>query len=149
MDDLKKLTLPKQLLAGGGIAVFIFSFFEWFSISVKGGLGGFGADVGGGNGWDVGFLWGGLPALAGLAAAAIVLLPVFNVSLPDGAPWDMIAAICGATGALVALKFLIGEDDGGYVEVSRSFGLFIDTLGGIAMCAGGVMTLMNQNKAAS
>ena len=149
MDELKKLTLPKQLLAGGGVLVFFFSFFEWFSASLKGGLGGFGVEAGGGNGWDVGFLWGGLPALAGLAAAAIVVLPVFKVALPDGAPWDMISAICGLTGALVLLKFLIGEDGGAYIEFGRSFGLYIAAIAGIAMCAGGVMTLMNQNKASS
>lgn len=140
MDDIKKLTLPKQLLVGGGVLTFIFSFFDWFTVG-GGSIGGYELPEFGGNGWDVGFLWGGLPALAGLAAAAIILLPLFNVKLPEDVPWGMIAAICGLTGALVVLKLLFGEDG-----TDRAFGLYLASLGGAAMTAGGVMTLMDQNK---
>ncbi len=140
MDEIKKLTLPKQLLAGGGVVVFLFSFFSWFSFELGGYAGFAGIDTSV-NGWDVGFLWGGLPAIAGLAAALIVLLPVFKVALPDGAPWELIASICGCIGALVVLKLLTGE-----TGFDRAFGLYIAAIGGAAMCAGGVMSLMNQNK---
>ena len=150
MDEIKKLTLPKQLLAGGGVLLFIFSFFDWFSIG--------GGRVGSGafsyaipeysaNAWEteaVGFFFGVLPVLAGLAAAALVLLPVFGVKLPDGAPWEMITAICGCVGALVVIELLKGES-----PADRAFGLIVAAIAGAAMCAGGVMTLMNQNKSAS
>ena len=51
--DLTKLTLGDKVLAGSGLALFIFSFFPWFGVDGYGG---------GGNAWDVGFFTGILPS---------------------------------------------------------------------------------------
>lgn len=137
--DLDKLTTADKVIAGSAILLLIFSFFPWFKVSVEG----FGSESG--NGWDVGFLWAGVPVLLGLAMLAYVIITRFSpqTRLP-AAPWGVILLAAGALAALlVLLKLLIGEDDEGLsivgVEVSRSFGLFLATLAALGLAAGGFL----------
>jgi len=136
VDDLNKLGPARLLLAAGGLVLFIASFLEWFSVDTGGILGSsFSLTA---NGWDVGFLWGGLPALLGLALAVLILLPVFakDLKLPAEVPWLLIYAIAGiVAGALVILKLLIGESD----PWDRSYGLYLAAIAGIATLIGGIL----------
>jgi hypothetical protein len=135
--DINKLSTPEKIISVSGIVLFIASFLPWFKVSVSG----FGSASG--NGWDVGFLWGGIPTLIGMVMVAHVLISNFaeNVKLPE-APWAKIHMIGGIIAAvLVVLKLLIGESDEGIVgvEVSRQFGLFLATLAAIGLGAGGFL----------
>ena len=72
---MDKLTTSDKVVAGSGLLLFIASFLPWFGVE------GFNVH---GNGWDVGFFWGGIPALLGLAAAGVVLATKLgDVKLPD------------------------------------------------------------------
>ena len=52
--DLTKLTKADKILFGAGIVFLVSTFLDWFTVSIAG----FSA---GATGWDVGFLWAGLP----------------------------------------------------------------------------------------
>lgn len=138
--DLKKLSLGDQIIGGSGIVLFIVSFFTWFKVEVQGfgGLGG----AGSANAWDLGFLVGPFPVLIGLLMAAYVGVHNFapQVKLPE-APYGLILFIAGCVAAaLVVLKLLIGEGDGGLgdiVEVKRGFGIFLGALAAIGLAVGG------------
>jgi hypothetical protein len=135
--DINKLSMPEKIISASAIVLFIASFLPWFEVSVAG----FGGATG--NGWDVGLLWGGIPTLLGLVMLAHVVISNFasNVSIPD-APWPKIHMIAGiVAAALVVLKLIIGEDDGGFdgVEVNRQFGLFLATLAALGLAAGGFL----------
>lgn len=134
--DLSKLTTSDKIVAGSGILLFIASFLPWFGID------GF---SGSGNGWDVGFFWGGIPALLGLAAAGIVLASkLADVTLPDlPIPWGQAFLGIGVLAALIVLlKLLLGYEVCGFgacVDFDRKWGLFLASLAAIGLAAGGFL----------
>jgi hypothetical protein len=132
--DLSKLSTTDKVIAGSGLVLFIASFLPWF--------GKLGVD---GNGWDVGFLWGGLPALLGLLSAAVVLgTKLGNMKLPDlPATSGQIMLGAGALSAvLVVLKLLIGYKACGFnicLHLDRKFGLFLAAIAAVGLAYGGFM----------
>jgi hypothetical protein len=150
--DFSKLKTSDWLIGGGGIVLFIASFLPWFKVSVSCGGVGFGGSATG-NGWDVGFLWAGVPVILGLAMVAYVAIKAFapDTNLPDlPIPWSQALLGAGALATLLILiKLLIGEDGGGSgfgcsVDVSRSFGLFLAFLASAAMTAGAFLKFQEE-----
>ncbi len=139
--DLSKLSTADKVIAGSGILLFIFSFFPWYGID----LGPFGSVTG--NGWDVGFLWGGLPALLGLALAVVVLLPMFaaDVKLPDlPVTWGQaILGVAVFAAFWVILKLLIGESG-----LDREIGMFLAALAAAGLAAGGFLKFQEEKSGA-
>jgi hypothetical protein len=131
--DLNKLTMPEKLISGSAIVLFIASFLPWFKISFLG------SDITG-NGWDVGFFWGGIPTILGLVMLAHIVLTKLasNVSVPD-LPWARIHLIAGiVAAAIVVLKLLMGHSEIG-VDFDRAFGLFLAALAAIGLAVGGFL----------
>lgn len=132
--DLNKLTTSDKVVAGSGLLLFIASFLPWFGVD------GFSES---GNGWDTGFLWGGIPALLGLAAAAVVLATKLgDVKLPDlPITWGQAILAAGVLSALlVVLKLLIGEEACAFdvcIDFDRKWGLFLAALAAIGLAVGG------------
>lgn len=134
--DLSKLSTSDKVIAGSGIVLFIASFLPWFKVEAFG----FSATA---NGWDVGFIWAGLPALIGLLAAGIVLatklgtmeMPRMQVSTGQA------MLIAGAIAAFfVVLKLLMGEDG----PVDRAWGLFVATIAALGLLAGGYLAFQEE-----
>lgn len=131
--DINKLSTPEKIISVSAIVLFIASFLPWFKVSFLG------SSITG-NGWDVGFLWAGIPTLLGLAMLAHVAISNFaeNVKLPE-LPWPKVHLIAGCLAALlVVLKFLIGESEVG-VDFDRAFGLFIAAIAAIGLGVGGFL----------
>jgi hypothetical protein len=147
--DLSKLKPGDWVLGVSGIVLFISSFLPWFGKSFDAGFGVRGSVSG--NGWDTGFLWGGIPALLGIALVGLVVVQRFtDVELPDvgSLGWGMISLIAGAVGGgLVVLKLLIGYSEFG-VSLDRKWGLFVATAAGIGLVVGGFLR-MQEEKAGS
>ncbi|MEM9037120.1 MAG: hypothetical protein AAGA99_24380 [Actinomycetota bacterium] len=134
MDQLKQLTQGQQIFAGGAAVLFIAYFLPWFSLDA------FGVSANA-NGSDVGALFGTIPMLLGLVMLAVIVLRAVkpDVQLPD-LPWPQVTFGVGVfAGAMVLLKLIIGEDDGGLGIISRSFGLYLATIAALAMAAGGFL----------
>ena len=132
--DLSKLTRSDRIIAGSGIVLFIASFLPWFKISSV-------IDYSW-NGWDVGFLWGGLPALLGLVSAGIVLgTKLGNMEMPKMSfSSGQAMLVAGAvSAALVVLKLLTG-----YHSVDRAWGLFLATLAALGLLAGGFLAFQEE-----
>jgi hypothetical protein len=141
--DLNKLTTPEKIISASAIVLFIASFLPWFKISFLG------SDITG-NGWDVGFFWGGIPTILGLVMLAHIVLTKLanNVTVPE-LPWPRIHLIAGVVaGAIVVLKLLMGHSEIG-VDFDRAFGLFLAALAGIGLAAGGFLYYKETNGAAT
>lgn len=144
--DLSKLSTSDRVVAGSGLLLFIASFLPWFGID------GF---SGSGNGWDVGFLWGGIPALLGLAAAGVVLATKLgDMKLPD-LPVTWGQAILGAgvlSALLVVLKLLMGYEVCGFgscIDLDRKWGLFVAAIASIGLAVGGYLKFQEGDDAAA
>jgi hypothetical protein len=132
--DINKLSTPEKIIGVSGIVLFIASFLPWFTYSA--GIYDFSA-----NGWDTGFLWGGIPTLLGLVMVGHVVLSNFaeNVKLPE-LPWPRVHMIAGiVAAALVVLKLLVGAKGGGVVTLDRGFGLILAAIAAIGLGVGGFL----------
>ena len=152
--DLSKLSTADKVISGSAIGLFIFMFFDWFEVSFGGSSDVFSASAGG-NGFDVGFIWGVFPMLLGFLMLAIVALRAFSpdTDLPD-LPFSygrLLLGLGGLAGFLVTLKLIIGEDDEGIpgIEISRQFGLFAATLFAIGLGVGGFLKMQEDDGASS
>jgi hypothetical protein len=140
--DFSKLKTSDWVVGGSAIVLFIGSFLDWFTLDVSG----FGITVGG-NGWDTGFFWAGIPVILGLAMLAVVAIRAFSpdTDLPDlPVGWGQAMLIAGCiAGVIVVLKLLIGHDVAG-VDLDRSFGLFLSALAAVGLAVGGWMKFQEE-----
>jgi hypothetical protein len=137
--DLSKLTQSDKVVAGSGILLFIASFLPWFKIDIFGGSHTL-------SGWD-NFLLGGLPALLGLAAAAVILATKMGTAEAPTLPVSWGQAFLGAGGLsalLVVVRLLTGED-----FYDRSWGLFVATIAALAFAGGGYLKFQEEKSGSS
>ena len=131
--DFSKLSMGDKVLAGSGVALFIFSFFPWFGVD---------GYSGGRNGWDF-FFWGIIPVLLGLILVGYVYVTKLNdsIKLPD-LPIEWPLAVLGAAALaalLVVLKLLIGDSVDtpfGGVDLDRKFGVILSAIAAVGLAAG-------------
>jgi hypothetical protein len=152
-SPLDKLSLGDKIIAGSAIGLFIFSFFPWFKLTVPGisgvpGLPTVGSRSVSFSGWDVGFLWAGLPVIIGLAMLAVVAVKAFSpeTKLPDlPVAWGQAMLIAGGLAALLVLLKLLT----GYHSVDRAFGLFLSALCAIGLAVGGFFKMQEEDGSAA
>lgn len=158
--DINKLTRGEQIIGVAAIVFIITTFLPWFTASVEF-LGE--SESTSVNGWDVGFLWGRLPALLALVMLILVILDkLTDIELPSSpVPWVQIQLGLGIVAALlVILKLLIGEDGGASeaemafldelgVEISRAWGLFLAVIAAIALAVGAFLNFNEHKDGAS
>ena len=73
--DLNKLSLGEKIVGGAAIVFIISTFLPWFTARVS--FMGVSRSESG-NGWDVGFLWGRLPALIALVMIIVIVVDKFT-----------------------------------------------------------------------
>jgi hypothetical protein len=138
-DPAALMTLPTgdKIIGVSGLITFVAAFLPWFSVSVLG----VSAHA---SGWDIGFLWAGLPAIVGLALTALVVAQALaGFELPD-LPVTRGQALLGAGGlcaALVLLKLLTG-----YHGTDRSFGIFLAMVSTLGLAAGGYLAFQDEQR---
>ena len=139
--DLTKLSLGDKVLAGSGLALFIFSFFTWFKFEYDLGIYG-GRSSLTQNAWDY-FFTGIVPTLLGLALVAYVVVTkvLDGVELPElPVAWPLVVlGTAGLAAILVVLRLLVGGDDSGTDVLKRGFGLYLSTLSVLGLAGGAFM----------
>jgi len=146
--DFSKMETSDWLIAGGGVALFIFSFFSWFGKHV--GVAGIVSVSYSQNAWSSPLsLLGILLAIA--IAGLLIAMKVFGVELPDlgNFSWDQLFFFGSiGVGVLILLQLLIGASKSG-VTLDRKFGVFLGVLAAAAMVAGGFMKFQAANASSS
>jgi hypothetical protein len=91
--DLSKLNLGEKLVAGGGIALLIFSFFPWLGFS-------YGPFSSSGSAWKFTLCW--IAVVLGVAAAAIAIVKLFDVKKPElgAVTWTQVIFVLTALAVL-------------------------------------------------
>jgi hypothetical protein len=152
--DFSRLKTPDWLVIGGGLAVLIFGFIDWFKVGLTGEerdaleAAGLSTDAPGANGFDF-VLTGLIPWILIVGAAVVMFLLATGMMKAGSAPWTMIILGATALGALlIILRLLIGADASDVFSnvpsdqdrsLDRSAGLWLSALGAIAAAAGGFL----------
>jgi hypothetical protein len=144
VDKFKELKQSDQIIGVAGLLLFIFSFFDWFSISS-------GPFTYSDNGWS-GTL-GLLGIIVGLAAVVVVAIRGFGLAeLPEklgNFEWNQVVGVAAiVSGAFVILQVLVGDSYGG-VDLDRSIGAWLGGLAALALIGGGLLGLGIIKKTAS
>lgn len=130
--DISKFKTSDWLMIGGGVAVLIFTFFNWWQIDIAG-LGSYGT-----NGFEH-FFTGIVPWILFVGVAALTFLSAAGIfKLPANLPAPLIFLGATALGALLILiNLLVGP--GIPSGVDRGIGLFISFIGGVVATVGAVL----------
>lgn len=134
--DFTRFKTPDWLVIGGGLAVLIGGFLDWFSVDGGGS---------GGNAFDF-TLTGLIPWILIVAAAVIAFLRAGGMIKDGGPPWTLIILGLTALGAILLLiRLIIGADASDFGDLpdgvpdfglDRAFGLWLTALGGVVAAVG-------------
>lgn len=122
--DFSRLRRGEQVAGIGGIALFVFLFFDWFS---------------GISGWDSlgGDVTGFVVALAALAAVKLAGLAVMGKRLNVGLPRGAITFVLGSLAVLIILWRGISVPEGAEADP----GYFLGLIAAIAIAVGALLAL--------
>lgn len=138
--DIDRLSDGEKISGISAILLFIFMFFEWFSVEVSGGSGAFHVSASeGGSAWDA-LDW--IPiflVITIIAALAVVALRLTDAAYEPPVPAGTVVSGLGIVSVLLILyRIVITPDAGSFpgisVDVSPAFGIFLGLIaaGGIA-----------------
>src|SRR5262249_21572608 len=129
--DLDKLSQGEKIAGVSSIVLFIFMFFDWFTVEVSGGNGIFRATAtGGGSAWDA-LEW--IPiwlVLTIVIALFVAVLRLTDSRYQPPVSGNAIVAILGGVSFLLILYRIIdppgaGSVPGLSIDVSPAFGIFV------------------------
>jgi uncharacterized membrane protein YhaH (DUF805 family) len=143
--DIEKLGRGEKIAGASAVVLFIFMFFEWFSVSVSGGGGAFDSGaVGSGSAWDA---LDNIPiflVITILVALAVVALRLTDSTFRPPISANAVVAVLGALSALLILYRILDTPGGGSfggvsVNVSPAFGIFVGLIAAAGIAYGGYL----------
>jgi hypothetical protein len=148
--DLDKLSSGEKIAGVSSIVLFIFMFFDWFTVEVTGGNGLLTATVsGGGSAWDA-LDW--IPivlVITILAALGVATLRLIESQYEPPAAANSIVAILGAISFILILYRIIdppgaGSVSGLSIDVSPAFGIFVSLVAAAGIAYGGYKAMQEE-----
>jgi uncharacterized membrane protein YhaH (DUF805 family) len=141
--DIEKLSRGEKIAGVSAVALFIFMFFDWFTVSVSGPGGAFSTGaLGAGSAWDA---LDNIPiflVFTILVVLAVVALRLSDSSFEPPISANAVVAVFGAISVLLILYRIIDTPGGGSlggvsVDVSPTFGIFISLIAAAGITYGG------------
>jgi hypothetical protein len=141
--DIGKLSRGEKIAGVSAVALFVFMFFDWFTVSVSGAGGAFSTGaLGAGSAWDA---LDNIPIflmLTIVAALAVVGLRLSDSTFEPPISANVVVAVLGAISVLLILFRIIDTPGGGSfagvsVDVSPTFGIFISLIAAAGITYGG------------
>ncbi len=138
--DLDRLSDGEKISGISAILLFVFMFFDWFTVEVSGGSGAFSVSASqGGSAWDALDYIPIVLMIAVIAALAVAALRLTDSAYEPPVPGNAVVAGLGIVSVLLILyRIVITPDAGSFpgisVDVSPAFGIFLGLIaaGGIA-----------------
>jgi hypothetical protein len=146
--DLDRLSTGEKIAAGSGILLFIFMFFDWFSVEVSGG-GGLSGSVGSGSAWDALEFIPIVLVVTILAALAVAALRLSDSAYEPPVSANLVVVVLGALSVLLILYRIVDTPGGGSfggfsVDVSPAFGIFISLIAAAGIAYGGYRAMQEE-----
>lgn len=147
--NVDKLSTGEKIAGVSAVLLFIFMFFDWFSVSVSGGSGLFAGAVGGGNAWDV---LDFIPIVLVVTIIAAIGVAVLRLSDGDFEPpvsANTVVAVLGGLSTLLILYRIIDTPGGGSVpglsvDVSPTLGIFLALIAAAGITYGGYRAMQEE-----
>jgi hypothetical protein len=148
--DLDKLSSGEKIAGVSSIVLFIFMFFDWFTVEVSGGNGIFSASASaGGSAWDA-LDWIPIVLVVTIVAGlGIAVLRLMDSPYEPPVSGNAIVAILGAVSFLLILYRIIdppgaGSVPGLSVDVSPAFGIFVSLVAAAGIAYGGYKAMQDE-----
>jgi hypothetical protein len=140
--DVHKLSTGEKISAGSAIALFVFMFFDWFSVDVSG-AGGLSGSLGGGSAWDALEFIPIVLVVAILAALAVAALRLTDSVFEPPVSANLLVTALGGLSILLILYRIVDTPGGGgdfgavSVDVSPAIGIFLGLIAAAGIAYGG------------
>jgi hypothetical protein len=148
--DVDKLSTGEKVAGVSAVLLFIFMFFDWFSVEVSGGSGVFAASaVAGGNAWDALDFIPIVLVVTILAALGVAALRLTDAAYEPPISANAVVSVLGGLSALLILYRIVDTPGGGSVpglsvDVSPAFGIFLSLLAAIGIAYGGYRAMQEE-----
>lgn len=148
--DVDKLSTGEKIAGVSAILLFIFMFFDWFSVEVSGGGGLLvGGAVGAGNAWDALDFIPIVLVVAILAALGVAALRLTDSTFEPPVSANAVVAVLGGLSFLLILYRIIsppGTEDvpGLSVDVSPSLGIFLSLIAAAGLAYGAYRAMQDE-----
>jgi hypothetical protein len=146
MMDADRLSTGEKIAGASAVLLFIFMFFDWFSVEVSGGNGLFSVSAGG-NAWEA-FSWIDLLMLLTIVVTvAVVVIRLADAIVEPPFSLNAAVAILGGLSVLFILYRIIDpplDTDIAGVEISRSIGIYLGLLAAAGITYGGYRAMQEE-----
>jgi hypothetical protein len=148
--DLDKLSTGEKVAGVSAVLLFIFMFFDWFTVEVSGGSGVFAASAtGAGSAWDALDFIPIVLVVTILAALGVAALRLTDSAYEPPISANAVVSVLGGLSVLLIL-FRIVDTPGGAsipglsVDVSPALGIFLSLLAAIGIAYGGYRAMQEE-----
>jgi hypothetical protein len=148
--DLDKLSSGEKVAGVSSVLLFIFMFFDWFTVEVSGGSGVFAASaVGAGSAWDALDFIPIVLVVTILAALAVAVLRLTDAAYEPPISANAVVSVLGGLSVLLILFRIVDTPGGGSVpglsvDVSPALGIFLGLLAAIGIAYGGYRAMQEE-----
>jgi hypothetical protein len=147
--DLDKLSTGEKVAGGSAVLLFIFMFFDWFSVEVSSGSGLFSGTVGGGSAWDALDFIPIFLMITIVAAIGVVLLRLTDSTYEPPISANAVVAVLGGISILLILFRIVDPPGGGSVpgisvDVSPAVGIFLGLIAAAGIAYGGYRAMQEE-----
>lgn len=147
--DLDRLSTGEKIAAGSAIALFIFMFFDWFSVDVSG-TGGLVGISEGGNAWDWLDVIPIFLLIAIVAAVGVAVVRLTDAAFEPEISINAVVALLGGLAVLLILYRIVdtpgtsGSYGGVSVDVSPALGIFLGLIAAVGVAYGGYRAMTEE-----
>ncbi|MDQ2630335.1 MAG: hypothetical protein M3Y75_05095 [Actinomycetota bacterium] len=144
--DLDRLSTGEKIAGLSGVLLFIFMFFDWFTVDISGGEGLFSVSVGG-SAWDALDVIPIILMLAVIAAVAVAIIRLTDAVFEPPVSVNAVVAILGALSVLLILYRIIDPPSAGDVpgvDVNPALGIFLGLIAAVGIAYGGYRAMQEE-----
>jgi uncharacterized membrane protein YhaH (DUF805 family) len=140
--DVDRLSTGEKIAGVSAVLLFIFMFFDWFSVSVGNGF--YSATAG--NAWDWLDVIPIILLLAIVAAVGVAVVRLTDAVFEPAISMNAVVAVLGAISFLLILYRIVSPPDSGFseIDVSPAFGIFLGLIAAAGIAYGGYRAMQEE-----
>jgi hypothetical protein len=141
--EVDKLSTGEKIAGVSGVLLFIFMFFDWFSVSASNGF--ISVSVGG-NAWDTLDVIPIILLIAIVAAVGVAVVRLTDAVFEPAISMNAVVSILGAISFLLILYRIISPPDSGVsgIDVSPEVGIFLGLIAAAGIAYGGYRAMQEE-----